>query len=309
MKLVLHIGAPKTATSSLQHTLSDLRPWLRQEGVAFVPTRRFQKDPVGRVVRREYEGLLGRWRRPSPDAFVTREAGDAGRLVISDEAVTGFLMFPTKKRSWRKMAHRAFVLNDFFDKYDYQVVLTVRRQDSFVASCYAHRVEHGRVNLSFDEYWKSEIDIDGMSWLTFIETLEKRHGRERLTVLTYETIRDGLRPLVLQFLEHGCGIDRARLADLEIKERHANPSFPAIGLELARIIADRMSEKKASLDAIRHVIRGLKPVFPAGRFEKFAPPLEELTAEMAKRFADENRLVAERYVAAPHPGFLFQDGP
>lgn len=306
MKLVLHIGAPKTATSSLQHTLADLRPWLRQQGIAFVPTRRFQKDPVGRVVRREYEGLIGRWRRPSPDAFVAREADGADQLLLSDEAVTGFLMFPTPKRSWRKMAHRAFVLNDFFDKYDdYRVVLTVRRQDSFVASCYAHRVEHGRVNLSFDEYWKSEIDIDGMSWLTFVETLEKRHGRERLTVLTYETIRDGLRPLVLQFLEHGCGIDRARLDDLDIPERHSNPSFPALGLELARIISDRMTEKGASLEAIRHVIRGLKPVFPAGRFEKFAPPLEELTAEMAKRFADENRTVAERYIAEPHPGFLF----
>ena len=306
MKLIFHIGAPKTATTSLQITLKGMMAALNREGVAYEPTRDFQQGPVGRIVRREKGGFFDRFKKPSQQAYVESRAAGMQQFLISDEGCTGFLMYPTVKRSWKRMLPRAFVLSDFFTAYpDYRVVLTVRRQDSFLASCYAHRIEHGRVDCTFEDYWKHEIDINGMDWLTLVEGLVARHGRERVVVLPYEPIRNDFRGYVMTFIEHALAIPRERFDDVSFETRVANKSLSGPAMAVAKVVAERMGEKGANPRDIHHVLLGLKSVLPIGEYGPFRPPMDELRAELTRRYAASNRTIAERYMPVPAGDFLF----
>ena len=49
----------------------------------------------------------------------------------------------------------------------------------------------------------------------------------------------------------------------------------------------------------------LKSVLPIGEYGPFRPPMDELRAELTRRYAASNRTIAERYMPVPAGDFLF----
>lgn len=56
LKLTLHIGLPKTATTTIQHVLDSVKPALAERGVLYPGTTRSQVELVGRSQIRQTEG-------------------------------------------------------------------------------------------------------------------------------------------------------------------------------------------------------------------------------------------------------------
>lgn len=59
LKLTLHIGLPKTATTTIQHVLDSVKPALAERGVLYPGTTRSQLELVGRTQIRQPEGQTG----------------------------------------------------------------------------------------------------------------------------------------------------------------------------------------------------------------------------------------------------------
>ena len=306
MQLIFHIGAPKTATTSLQHALKPAMGRLAAEGVSYVPTGKLRNSEFGESLRDETPALFGRRvSRRAVRAFVeqwTRPGTD--RLLVSEEGHSAYLLHPLKRGSWADHAPRTFRILRHFDDYDFRIVLTVRRQDTYLLSSYAHLVRHDRVAEEFDAYWRNDLDLATMSWRGFIEALRKEYGPDRVTVLPYERIRDGFPDYFRHFLQHACRLPAERVADMEPVEEERNLALSDPAMQIALIINRHLGGSVAQ-PKLKDLIKDMKQVLPPQAFPRFSPAIADLRAAAAERFAAENRIVSETLLADPHPGFLF----
>lgn len=305
MKLIFHVGAPKTATTSLQYALKDGRERLVREGISYIPIGKLRNSQFGEALRDETPSLFRKVKRGQVDRFVAEwMKPGTDRLLISEEGYTGYLLHPRMKGAWATQAERTFRILDNFDRYDFRVVLTVRRQDSYLLSCYAHLVRHGRVQLDFDTFWREGWDLGTMSWLDFIAEFRKQYGPDRLVVLPYERIRDDFGSYFRGFVEAACDVPKGRLDDMQPAANELNQALSAPGVDLALIITRHLADE-LPVHKIKDLIRDVKHVVPPSTNPRFAPDLEPLRAALAERFTEENRRVNAEYLTAPHPGFEF----
>lgn len=305
MKLIFHIGAPKTATSSLQFALRGARKRLADEGLAYIPTGNLRNSKFGQRLRLEWPRMLGRRvSRAEVDRFVEQWAGkDADRLLVSEEGYTIYLLHPGR-RSWAAQAARTFRILEHFSHYDFRVVLGIRRQDSYLLSCYAHLVRYGRVTEDFDSYWRNRVDLGTMSWLDLVGTFHKEYGSDRLTVLTYESIYEGFPSYFRRFLHHAGALPAERAETIEAAESERNIAMSDPAMKIA-LIANRHLQDAIPQEKIKDMIKQMRKVLPPQSFPRYAPDTGPVREALAARFAEENRAVAERFVTAPHPRFQF----
>lgn len=305
MKLIFHIGAPKTATSSLQFALRGARKRLAAEGLAYIPTGTLRNSKFGQRLRVEWPRMLGRRvSRAEVDGFVEQWAGkDADRLLVSEEGYTIYLLHPGR-RSWAAQAERTFRILEHFSHYDFRVVLGIRRQDSYLLSCYAHLVRYGRVTEDFDSYWRNRVDLGTMSWLDLVGTFHKEYGSDRLTALTYESIYEGFPAYFRGFLHHAGALPAERADTIEAAESERNIAMSDPAMKIA-LIANRHLQDAIPQQKIKDMIKQMRKVLPPHSFPRYAPDTSPVREALAARFADENRAVAETFVTDPHPRFQF----
>ncbi|TPQ47838.1 hypothetical protein C2U72_23915 [Prosthecomicrobium hirschii] len=307
MQIIFHIGAPKTATTSLQHALKPARLRLAQQGIAYVPTGKLRNSEFGEALRDETPSFFRRRvSRKAVDDFVrTWSQPGTDRMLVSEEGFSIYLLHPRRKGGdWASQAGRTFKILRHFEPYDFRVVLTVRRQDSYLLSCYAHLVRHGRIGLPFEEWWPKEVDLSLMSWRRYIEALNAEYGAERVTVLPYERIRDGFGGYYRNFIAEACRVPEESVADMEPEENALNPALSDPAMQIA-LIVNRHTRKQVTALERKDLIKEMKRVLPPKKFPKYAPDINDLREATARIFTDENRYVNEHLLAAPHPGFLF----
>ena len=141
-RLVVHIGLPRTATTTIQKALAMLEPRLRERGV-HIP-RTFRVDTPGLA---RHAGLWFALRRPSGPggpslAALRRELHGSGaqRFVMSDERFGG----ASEPRLVRALAELTASLD-----VEVRVVAYVRPQCDYLESVYAERVRAGYERLPF----------------------------------------------------------------------------------------------------------------------------------------------------------------
>jgi hypothetical protein len=305
VKLVFHVGAPKTATTSLQHALKDVRGRLQVEGVTYVPIGKLRNSEFGEALRNETPSLLRRVSRGQVRGFVENWVeDDTQQLLISEEGWSSYLIHPRRHGSWARQAKRTFRIVDHFSAYDFRVVLTVRRQDSYLLSSYAHLVRHGRVHLPFESFWKDGWDLETMSWLGFVEEFVKEYGTERFVVLPYEHIRDDFGAYFRTFLGAACNIPEATIADMNPEPNELNQSLSEPAMDIARIINKHLN-RDVPVHRLKALIKDIRDILPTGDYPKFSADIEEVRAAMAKLFTAENRTLNEKFFIRPHRGFEF----
>ena len=191
-RLLLHVGLPKTATTSLKFNV--LVPWERTGRINFlgVSSRPCQR-PFRRVWeqvrhRRLTDGKLNRL-RPKVDALL-----DDDRLnVLSDETISGARMDRTTAEA---VLHN---LRELFRDAEVTVLVSLRSPVDLVAANYAQmwrlRLRHDPNSDTMDRYLERLQRLDGPhdqpgfiyfrdAWLRAL----RRHF-ERVEVLLYEDLR------------------------------------------------------------------------------------------------------------------------
>lgn len=160
MKLVCHIGTPKTASTFLQNTCAGNPDWLRQNGVIYPDLMSHNANHITLLYAankdiidftRDYglkthEDVL-RFRKKIAQAFtrqIAQAPANVHTMLVSSENLTGNLHGPENIRNLRE------ILKPHFD--DIKIVVYLRRQDDAILSMYGEFMRKGFNGMSFPEF-------------------------------------------------------------------------------------------------------------------------------------------------------------
>ncbi len=201
--VVLHIGSPKTGTTSLQQYLNRNVANFREQGVVYpVAGRRaagqiahhnlcYEVQPK-RVEAGKFVTALGSWSEALAeiDEFGTRLG------VISSEA------FMNQK------ANQVHSLAKILTGRHVSVVAYVRRQDRWFQSAWNQQARFGRCGLDFWEFYKHTHSRGRGNYFRMLKPWVELFGRENIHVRNFDSLPSG--GIVADFM-------RTFLPDLDVK--------------------------------------------------------------------------------------------
>lgn len=175
MKVLVHLGVHKTATTYIQSRLQNSINLLEKSGVIYVPLAEVRENITER---------LKQGRKPST-AFLNRHTTSNKRLLISDENILGSLLPPTSLKLYNNPGERVALLVDWLKGNEIELCLTVRKPSSYLISRYIEYLRHGDY-IDFKEYYR-KINFNQFSWNYLINDIKNETGLS-VTVQKFEEI-------------------------------------------------------------------------------------------------------------------------
>lgn len=255
-KIFIHIGLPKTATTSLQ---KDLFPQLKNTkylGISYPRTWEYDPSTVYGAF------MLGMHSGDNQQFKAALDQLDPlQNVLISEEMIT----VVTGSADWeRNLKNVHSLLRD----YDYRLLVTIRDPLDAMFSYYVERYDYFRKALGeFDERVIKSLDMGIYRYKSFFQFLGDEFGSERIFVADYENIISG------QFFEIEKFLGERLPTDLAIR-KHNNKAQKASKIyvnnkgSLYSIVSDFVKTRLHS-GSLRSCARGL---------ERFVKPVLELVS-------------------------------
>jgi hypothetical protein len=195
-RFLLHIGANKTGTSSIQRMLVENRPALARAGWVY-PEFHLQHCAhhalAYALAGHPTRGLAPGWR----DAFLQTVADPAQRVVISSELF--FRNVPPEAAA------------TLFPPGQTRIVLYLREHLSYLASWYAQAVQERNLTASFDDY----IRLFPQPFDAFLKRWEAIYGAEAITLRPFRRDAFPGGDIRSDFLAQMGGVDGIALPDAD----------------------------------------------------------------------------------------------
>lgn len=300
--LYLHIGTPKTGTTSLQGMMANNRPLLKKYGLSY-PDLGFRYPEI--LANRNAHFLIAPVMNADGSCDRSRLSADyeAGldmlvplsetcdAVLLSDEGIYCSSQFRPDfwSRLKKDLETRGFSL---------KIILYLRRQDLFLESLYAQRVRQHHCAAPFDQFVRTTLQEEPpyeLNYYSYLEHIAAVTGRENLIVRVFEKERfDGINnSLYSDFLQ----IFGLTPEEFVIEKERKNTSLGGEYLEIKRILnklpSDRpeqhlIAQNMVQLTGITH------PGYdPKQKYSYFA---QEARAEFLSRYEESNRQVARVYL-------------
>lgn len=294
-RLVVHIGAPKTGSTSLQRWFDRNREAALEHSIVYPAAGR---HPVAgahahhNAVYGLHPGWHDEWFRPEQGdlAAVLAEArGSRARFgVISSEA---FYDLPEPGIA----AVREATLD-----LDVRVVAFVRRQDQYLESAYVQLARFGLVEGDVEAFFEQEPGR--LDHLVHVERWSAAFGQEAMVVIPFEP--DRVQAGVGATLLTSAGIPTEGLPQ---GERRVNVRMPPEVLDAVRHVRDRLREQlgpdfRLPLPIVSEIVRssrGDPSVRSTGSLLSF-----EIAARVYASYAESNARLAERFGEPGRPDFF-----
>jgi hypothetical protein len=263
MKIQVHLGVHKTATTFIQSQLHDNRSLLSAKGVGFAAIRAVRKqftvvfdrlswiDAVWRPLTRPYlskrlNGLLDQYR-----------AGDT--FILSDENLMGLISANYwTGRLYPRSGARVEILDSLLKQHDVHYFICIRRYPDYLTSSWLQLASRGKAP-PFAKY-RAKFSPASRGWQEIVGDVVKAVGADRLTVWTYDWFRDDpARAFTLLAPDIGFSVPEAEL------RRDILPSLTVKGLKVITQLEPFLSAAE-----LKHMGR-LMRTFP---FEAPNPRLE-----------------------------------
>lgn len=269
MKVLVHLGVHKTATTFIQSQLANNRQALAEQGFGMAGiwavrgrfTNRFDRlawfDPVWRfltrpALRRRLDGLM-------------RESGEVGTFLLSDENLAGTIaanyLFG---RLYPWIGMRARILSGLLAAHDLHVFLCIRRYPDYLVSSWLQLASKGKPP-PFEKYVE-KFPPEGRGWAEVVADLAAAVGPGRLTVWTYDWFAEDPQRV---FALLAPGTDFV-LAEEELK-REILPSLTIKGLNVVSLLEEHLS--RPELRRMSRLIRNFEFDEPNPRLEIADPGL------------------------------------
>jgi hypothetical protein len=282
-RLVLHIGVHKTGSTSVQNALAANAGLLARHGILYpkYPGAPAQVTNHNRLAWEIAEGVIDIAKlREWAESLAQK---DARTLIISAE-------------EFCKLKSLEF-LACFQEHFEIEVVLYLRRQDSWINSWYNQNVKWPYLReLSGCTPTEFLAHLQEFFWIDYFETVERwaqAVGKDRIHVRVLERgqIEDPLADM--------CDICGVNFVLKRTQEKRANESLPATQLKILQDIGIMRYKPAVRLKIIRAVseipVTTTKEIYPA--------PLRRM---ILRRYAAGNAMLAERYLGRSD-GILFRD--
>jgi len=236
-RVVVHVGAHKTATSLVQKFLRDEPQQAIPRGLRYIS-------------RAETNELIG-WGDKvvaAPSLLRTRIGEEccttgARYVFVSHENTLGEPFVAGQPGLYSDAARCVKGLAKALRGFDARIVLSIRPQAEFLESYYLQSIHEGG-HLTFNE-WLAGIDVDSISWLPVVEAITSAIGVDRLVIVDFRDLRLGQDAFLRGFFERA-------MPGLEIDPHYdtvRNPSISAKGLQMALAMNQHLAdahERKAA---------------------------------------------------------------
>ena len=212
-RLLLHVGSHKTGTTTIQDALAGNRPWLEDHGVYYPNPKPyfFAKSDAHHDLAHALAAPGG------PDSARVRKFRDHlveaarhhDRILLSAEPFFRHEI-PSEEhgREARLAKRRAYIarMADFFAPFDTEILLVLRRPDSFVESLYKNAVVSSPYTGGFDHYIRR--GYFRLDYPTRIELF-----RERFPTITLRSYESGLKAGIVPAFFDMIGVPAPEIAD------------------------------------------------------------------------------------------------
>jgi hypothetical protein len=278
-KLYIHIGTHKTGTTTVQKYLRENNHKLEDEGITFLyKPNAFLRLGTIEIIEKKFieKGIdeLENWiRSKKPNGIST--------FISSHEDLSG---------GWRtgyKNSHMVaknlqMMLSEL--GLDIQIIVYLRRQDSFIESLYTQSVQSGNPN-NFDDFLKS-YDDDSFNWYNLISNYAECFGKERIHIHTYEKNRLSRPESILNEFGEIIGSD---FLQSYIKLEARNQGYTRDALEIAKLTTPYISREEN--EHLRNVFQQINSKQPFESYTYFNP--DQRAGYLSKYEISNNKLAKE----------------
>lgn len=272
-KLIIHCGAHKTATTSLQRLLGRSHGVLKDAGVNYIRPETFNK--AGLVPALHMEERSGTEAAACRHVFEkalrrdlrSRYQDDPERVLVSHESLLSYVELSPRdrRRFYPRLENAAGKLREYgvLDLFEeVELVFYVRRQDRFLESVYLEDLRTGVWN-HFETIIRAPA-VSFMGWTDVADRLRAAFGGAELHVRPFEQLTvDGEKAFVSEFFTLTIGRYDEEIGTLP----KANESFSRTARSLAAKTFPRLGRRGRFI--MGHVLTRLFPCDQYGRSEVF----------------------------------------
>jgi hypothetical protein len=246
MKVAVHFGAHKTATTFLQDFLRSKKGELRKHGIGYVPLHVSRKAFFPALVRLTKESDPGRTEmiranmRRQVLASVRANAADLPPLrllLLSDENLAGSLagLWKTGKL-YDEGITRLKLVSSLFPESEFSYFFCVRDYADFCVSSYCEVLRHRKLG-AFEDLM-SQVTNEALRWPEFLARMSRELGAGSLSFWRFE-----------DFLEHPAEVVEALTTqDLQgVREamgKTVRPSLSRKAIEILMSVQHCVTEKE-----------------------------------------------------------------
>lgn len=349
-KLIIHIGTPKTATTAIQYFLHNNNEQLLSLGYEFPDTQSDFKDERGFATINNDESAFANGNiimdaqvltayRQGPEAFedilgyVFPDMAEYYRGVISDnkadfDAIVGYIGKKLEDHTVILSSENLWTFRyDFLERFvqefgsRVEVIVYLRRQDSYVESMWNEVVKIGVVSDIVEDYLffmlSEENDNHGLRYKTRLQKIEKIIGRDHSHVRIFEDRVTRQKGGICYDFLRAAGIDPELYEWVKPKEAvNERISGPAINMKriFNEYLAHRVRNTEAILDRIPDHIGTYNRIFSrlSTEYIKTLPGKDfylsaDYRMRMKQIFEADNAYIAKKYMGKKAGEPLFED--
>lgn len=311
MKTVyLHIGAPKTGTTTLQYFLYENRHLLEEKGICY-PDLHFSFPGIAPnrnahfLIQRVFDDNRKHIREKEKQIFESgfQKIGEClekhETLVISEESIWNEKEMSTKKfeKIRKKLSEMGATL---------KIIVYLRRQDLLLPSYWAQLVK-SKLTLSFEEFissgaYKKRYRVD---YIKRLDEIAASVGKENIIVRVYEKQQfEGTNHTLISDFLHLFQIPLTE--EFKISDSMRNTRLQKSSLELKRILNQNpfFQEKKSFLVPLLEQVQCEREATAPQEKEYYFSSDEQ--AAFLQLFQESNQRVAKEYLNR-RDGILFKD--
>lgn len=183
--LILHPGAPKTATTTLQHILRESRQTLQADGIGLILPEDVRGTPFLAAYMAAYRGkYLPQMPRLTAEFFAPYLS--RFKTVICSEETFCHDFMPSYRYGSGGIdkAHFTAAILSRSGAERTRVVLTIRPQMDFLVSTYTHFVHRQGETRSFPDWIEAEVRLPKVRWAPAVAAFRNRFGDDAVDVVS-----------------------------------------------------------------------------------------------------------------------------
>ena len=285
VKVVLHLGAHKTATTYLQARLAKSANPLRQMQVGYVdlPAFRDSQKRAGGLRRAEprYAMLRRRALRHEMSELIRREvAFGVNRIVFSDENILGSLTdLAGGAELYRSAGARVRAVIDALRDHDVEIAVSIRDYSSFLPSVWSHMAMRDGYR-AFDQASAVPFLTGGRGWADVVQDIRSAAPDARLTFWLYEDLHHAEQEVLRALVGPVAGSAVEPIG----WQAHTGFSAPAV-FEIERLVetGERLAPDR---------LRGIARHFCKSRgYGRYSPWQTDVARQLSERYANDVRRI------------------